>query len=431
MKFATVRNTLFQIHMWVGLIAGILFVLLGLSGSIIVYGNDVAQMLSPAPAATAQGTPLPLQKLADNVREMAPAGRAQLQINLPQTAGQPAVLRFLSQRGGRGGAGGDGGRRGGRGGRGGAQAQRGARPAADTDAAARGDRLERATVTPATGAPPPVARDIFVDPVSGAVLGTRAINNSFVGAVRQLHESLFLGRSGRSVVGWLGVGMTLLGLSGLVLWWPRRGQWKYAFGVRRAAKGARFWREVHAMAGIWGFVVFIFVSITGVALGFPQTTQALLSGGAAPAGPPGLPPGPPPGFGAVPTVEAPDGASAISPDQAVALVKQAHPEANVRAITLPARPTQPIAVALAGGERPVTVYVDPYRGAIIPTAERPRPQEGGRINFEALHGGEALGPVWQFLVFLVGFLPLLFVISGVTMWWKKRQARLPMNRVLD
>jgi uncharacterized iron-regulated membrane protein len=411
MKFATLRNTLFQIHMWIGLIAGILFILLGLSGSIIVYGNDVARLLSPTPAATAQGTPLPLEKLADSVKSMAPAGRAQLQINLPQGAGQPAVLRFVAQRGGRGGPGAEagGGRRGGRGPdatpqSAGPQAQGAARPQ------------------------PPVARDIFVDPVSGQVLGSRASNNSFVATVRELHESLFLGRSGRNVVGWLGVGMTLLGLSGLVLWWPRRGQWKYAFGVRRTAKGARFWRELHAMAGIWGFIVFIFVSITGVALGFPQTTQALLSGGNAPAGPPG----PPPGFGATPTVEPADGATAISADQAVALVKQDHPDATVRSVTLPARPTQPIAVALAGGgDRPVTVYVDPYRSTVLATPERPRPQGGGRINFEALHGGEALGPVWQFLVFLVGFLPLLFVISGATMWWKKHQARMPMNKVLD
>ena len=32
--------------------------------------------------------------------------------------------------------------------------------------------------------------------------------------------------------------MCILGLTGLVLWWPKRGQWKYAFKVRAAAKGS-------------------------------------------------------------------------------------------------------------------------------------------------------------------------------------------------
>jgi uncharacterized iron-regulated membrane protein len=42
---------------------------------------------------------------------------------------------------------------------------------------------------------------------------------------------------------------------------------------------------------------------------------------------------------------------------------------------------------------------------------------------EQLHGGGLLGPVWKFLVFLSGFLPLIFVITGLMMWLKKRQAR--------
>ncbi len=39
MKFATVRSAMFQIHMWVGLILGLLLALLGLSGSILVYDD--------------------------------------------------------------------------------------------------------------------------------------------------------------------------------------------------------------------------------------------------------------------------------------------------------------------------------------------------------------------------------------------------------
>jgi uncharacterized iron-regulated membrane protein len=40
----------------------------------------------------------------------------------------------------------------------------------------------------------------------------------------------------------------------------------------------------------------------------------------------------------------------------------------------------------------------------------------------AVHAGQALGWVWKLLVFLCGLLPLLFAVSGVTMW-RLRRAR--------
>jgi uncharacterized iron-regulated membrane protein len=34
-----------------------------------------------------------------------------------------------------------------------------------------------------------------------------------------------------------------------------------------------------------------------------------------------------------------------------------------------------------------------------------------------------LGHIWRALVFLSGLLPLLFAITGVSMWWLKRARR--------
>src|SRR3546814_4659864 len=86
-----------------------------------------------------------------------------------------------------------------------------------------------------------------------------------------------LGRDGRSIVGWLGIAMLVLGSSGLVIWWPKSGQWKAAFMVRRTAKGLRLHRELHGMVGIWSLVIFMVVSFTGVYLGFPQQTAAAIN----------------------------------------------------------------------------------------------------------------------------------------------------------
>jgi len=39
----------------------------------------------------------------------------------------------------------------------------------------------------------------------------------------------------------------------------------------------------------------------------------------------------------------------------------------------------------------------------------------------AVHAGQALGWAWKIAVFLCGLLPLLFAVSGVTMWRLKRR----------
>src|SRR5262249_17270375 len=114
---------------------------------------------------------------------------------------------------------------------------------------------------------------MYIDPVSGEVLGSRRfVQPGILTFAHQLHGNFLMSREmGRPFVGWLGVAMCLLGISGLVLWWPKRGQWKYAFKVRGSAKGMRFHGEVHAGTGIWIFLVFMAVSFSGVVISWPRT----------------------------------------------------------------------------------------------------------------------------------------------------------------
>ena len=47
-----------------------------------------------------------------------------------------------------------------------------------------------------------------------------------------------------------------------------------------------------------------------------------------------------------------------------------------------------------------------------------------------VHQG-SLNGVWRLLVFLSGLVPLLFVVTGITMWAKKRKRRIPMTAMTD
>src|SRR5262249_18426009 len=87
-----------------------------------------------------------------------------------------------------------------------------------------------------------------------------------------IHEFLMLPEHiGFAMVGWMGVALTFIGLSGLVLWWPQDGSWRSAFLVRRGTARLRLHIDLHRVVGIWGWLVLLALSISGMYLTFPLT----------------------------------------------------------------------------------------------------------------------------------------------------------------
>jgi uncharacterized iron-regulated membrane protein len=367
------RKILFQLHMWIGLGLGLLLIALGLSGSVLVYDDVIQDFLAPAPRASAQGAPLPLDRIIAAARASTTT-RGPATVTPAGEAGAPAIVRI------------------GAAGRGGAPVQ------------SRG----------AAGPGRAPAKQIYVDPVSGIVIGSApAALPPILAFAHQLHGNFMMGQDGRRFVGYLGLAMVILGVSGLVLWWPKKGQWKNAFIVRRTAKGLRFHRELHGMLGIWMYVVFIAVSYSGMALAWPQLT------------------GMPVVSRTVPMVAPLADAAPIGADQALALVKAQAPDMTLRTVMVPPRRAieqgQPITVSFfSHGAVGATAYVDPLRAKVIEVRD---PSASFMAWQRPMHQG-LLGPVWRFLVFLSGFLPTVFVFTGVFMWLKKRQNRMSMNAPL-
>ena len=367
MSFTTVRRTLFTVHMWVGLVLGLFLAVLGLSGSVLVYEQQVASLLDKPPQALTAGMPLPLsmiQSIARDAADQQGVQGGQMQIILPEKPLQPITVRL------------------------GGISVMGNMP----------------------GMPVRRGLQLFIDPVSGEVLASRGTAApGLLTFAHQLHGNFLMGREGRTlVVGWLGVAMCILGLSGLVLWWPKKGQWKYAFKVRSTASGLRFHRELHAATGIWIFVVFLAVSFSGVVIAWPQTF------------------GMPNGRGSIPAVELGHGRR-LGATEAVIAAQRAVPGLEARSVTIPAAPDQPISVSyLSHDAIAATAYVDPYRGTVLSVRD---PSDSFMAWMRPVHQG-SLGVVWKFLVFLSGLVPTLFVVTGVVMWVGKRQRHVPMSEPL-
>src|SRR3954469_19545051 len=170
MSFSAVRHALFTVHMWIGLILGLLLAALGLSGSLLVYDDVVSDWLSPPPQAATAGQALPLSMIADVARraaaEQGVEGRA-MQIIVPQKKTDAVTVRFNGI------------------------SPMGAQPAAqngERHSAERGNRRG-----PEGAGPRGRGLQMYVDPVSGEVLGSRGfVQPGLLTFAHQLHGNFLM-----------------------------------------------------------------------------------------------------------------------------------------------------------------------------------------------------------------------------------------------
>lgn len=109
------------------------------------------------------------------------------------------------------------------------------------------------------------------DPYSGADLGD--VFPSGVQAVlwlARLHDDLLFGRDGRTVNGVGAIVLTLLCVTGAVIWWPGVGAWRRGVTVQWRARWPRLTWDLHSAAGFWLFFLILNWSVTGIYMAFPR-----------------------------------------------------------------------------------------------------------------------------------------------------------------
>lgn len=401
----TFRYWLQQLHLWVGLILLLPLVMMGITGAVLVYAHDIEHLLGQAgPEAKTVGEWQSAAKLIEAARAAnSEPGRIPIAVRWPIEVGEPAAVRL-------------------------------SRPGMASERPQfRGGQQGGQQGGPATGAPAqgrvptqsPFAGSlqILIDPVSLQVLETQQAMTGWVRFFHDLHGHIFIpGGVGREIVGWLGVAMLVLGCSGLYLWWPKPGQWKAAFTVRRKAKGLRLNRELHGAIGIWSLLIFMLVNFTGVYLAFPQQISAAVNTVW-------------PGrdmraamFQA--RVEPMRGTAPMDVDEAVELARTRVPGTRFLNAFLSVRPDQALRVGLIRpgheeGAPIITVIVDPYRRTVVDVFDPQAMSTGEKIIAwqRALHYGIGLGGVYKFLVFVSGVIIPIFAVTGFLMWWIKRRNR--------
>jgi uncharacterized iron-regulated membrane protein len=369
-----IRRVLGFVHLWMGIILTLPFVVLGITGSLLVYGHDIEHLFADAPKLESGPMGTPGAIIAAALAKAPQPGMSVRALRLPDEPGEPAIVRLGAGR-----------------------PQPGQSPFAGT-------------------------RAIPVDPVSLQVLENVAASPQWLRMAHDIHGRFLVeGRLGREIVGWAGVAMFAMGLSGLVIWWPKAGLWRRALTVGKGAKGLRLHRELHGAVGIWSLLIFLLVTFSGIYIAFPQTLGDGIRA---------IFPGRDPQAANQIKVTPVPGAQPLTIDQTMAQVGQALPGTRLRSVFMPVRPDQPMRLNLdrpggAEGAPMIVVFFDPWKGQILETLD-PRDFALGETLTgwqRAIHYGLGLGPLYKFLVFLSGLIIPLFSITGVAMWLLKRRNR--------
>jgi len=102
---------------------------------------------------------------------------------------------------------------------------------------------------------------VFFDPYTGRILGTSDEYNGFTSKLHQFHLRLLAGSTGATILGWVAVFLLFLAITGLILWWPRK-----IFRVDWRASGKRINFDLHNAVGIYTSVFLMIFSLTAIVI---------------------------------------------------------------------------------------------------------------------------------------------------------------------
>jgi uncharacterized iron-regulated membrane protein len=360
LPLAVARALWVNIHLWIGLGLAVLLIPISLSGALLVWHDHVDAIVNPDRYAVTAGPAQPSSALLVSASAALGRGFEPVVVRMPEGAGWPATVMAREQRRG----------------------ESGGRPRLVT---------------------------VYLDPPTARVLAKAEFRNSLVAFLHRFHENLTIPEySGRAVVGWVGVGLLVLSLSGIYLWWPRNAGFLRGLRWRR---GPATPFNLHHLFGFWIAIPLAVVSATGVYLGFPQQARELLSS-VAPM-----------------TAQQRGGLNAallasprIDVDRAIEIATGGMAGSRAVAVFLPTQQNQAWRIQLRNPESAAldTVTVDDRSGALTKVV----PQAGDTIAqwIRWIHEGSHSGVLWQILVFLCGILPTVFAVTGTMIWLRSRRA---------
>ncbi len=373
----TLRQVWFQVHWFVGISAGTVLVVIGLTGALLAFHEEILDVINPgvrhvAPSAGPMLTP------QQTVEAVLRAGRTEQRISsvavqaAPGSSGRVALVARPGER--------------------------------------RGEVLH-------------------VHPYTGALLGDLH-GHGFFEWIESLHRWLLLPREpGRVVAGVLALCLMGLSLSGLYLRWPRNPlRWRTWLTFDTALKGRSFLWGLHSVVGTWALVLYVALTATGVYWCF-DAVRDTVDGWAGQKRPPRMAaPARPP---ASATTE-PKAAEPAPPDLARTwdVFQQQAGDWTEASLRMPAKPTQPVQITWLDAKAPherarSRMSIEPLSGKVSAEDRYAERSMGARAlsTIYPVHMGTYFGLPGRVAMLLASLALPLFAISGWMLYLDRRRQR--------
>nr|WP_154744615.1 sulfite reductase flavoprotein subunit alpha [Pseudomonas karstica] len=215
------KKTLFQLHWFFGITAGLVLALMGITGATVSFQDEILKALNPT-VLTVEQRPAGVLPPAELVRK------------LEAREGKVVSMLWVTR---------------------------------ESDSAAR------VFFTPPPGERRGQMR--YFDPYTGNYMGD-ALGQDFFGFVLKLHRFLAMGDTGRQITGACTLILVFFCLSGLYLRWPRQvASWRVWLTLDWRKKGRSFNWDLHSVFGTWCLLFYLLAALTGLSWSYEWYNQGL------------------------------------------------------------------------------------------------------------------------------------------------------------
>lgn len=262
---------------------------------------------------------------------------------------------------------------------------------------------------------------VMINQYTGQELGNASNANQFMNFISGLHTHLLLEahrETGKLIVGSASILLLALSCSGPVLWWRRK-----LFLLNWSAGTKRLNFDLHNALGVFCSVFLFLFAVTGIALTWDETASKVvnrLTHSDPMPSPPELPPLSP-GAALFEVDQTLAAARAALPDAEIDSFSM-HPGEPVDVRMKFPEDRTPV-----GRSR---VWLDPYAGKVLRVWSTRTAPVGFKINrmwIREIHSGDILGGPTRIMACVLSLLLPLLTITGILIWWHRSRRLVPTS----
>lgn len=384
-----VRKLAFTLHLYLGLIVGILLAVIALTGSLLVFGHEIERFLNPQLLQVIpQAERIPLETVMQIVEKAYPQNQA-ISILLPRGIEEVCQVSMLS----------------------------------------KSEEL----------------LNVYVNPYTGTILGSRFWKESFTGFLFTIHAELAGGELGHFVVGICGILTLILAFTGLFLWTGWR-NFDRGFSINWKVHWQRSLFDLHNFSGIASVAYLVLIAATGAAIifyvPFEDTVYWLTNEKPLPvlvSHPQAVGAGSPASMLPTDSLDKPAPTdSRQNIDEILRQVDPVLPQAKTTFISLPltAEATFKVRKKFPNEAHPngiSTIYLDQYSGEILRVDSVYSFSLADRFlnALYPLHIGSYGGIFFRVAHAITGLLAIVLFVTGLVIWRQRRLAKLYRDGVIE